>query len=290
MKSCPACAEQIQDAALKCRFCGEIVRTHQSLEPIEAALPRRSKLAYWARLLGCIPFIVMGVIGLMLGSFKLLLATLICGVIFFFCAYFAWDLGDRFRVFAMPTFYTANGAVNLAKMKLFWMYGPQFSGVWTLFLMAFVPTTLLLEFPQKLAPQGSPAEVTQLQNDMPAIAQEPEAPPVIEQAVAEAAPIVEDYMEHCASTAAGNQAEHLACLQAQFAEADQQLNATYKQKMQTLDSAQKAALRSDERAWVKSKMDSCQASANDIDGQISQTYCELKLTMHRLQELEELAY
>ena len=67
MKSCPACAEQIQDAALKCRFCGEIVRTHQSLEPIETVLPKRSKLAYWARLLGCIPFMVMGVIGLMLG-------------------------------------------------------------------------------------------------------------------------------------------------------------------------------------------------------------------------------
>jgi len=51
-------------------------------------------------------------------------------ILFFFTFCFLGALiGDGMRRFAMPSFYFANGMLDLLGKRLFWMVGPQFIGM-----------------------------------------------------------------------------------------------------------------------------------------------------------------
>ena len=75
------------------------------------------------------------------------------GVAFIFLAPIGWAIGDAFRRFAHPDFYLANGAMDLAQKRLFWMVGPQLITVGVIFVV-------LIFFCQTLIPKSESEDHT----------------------------------------------------------------------------------------------------------------------------------
>ena len=64
-------------------------------------------------------------------------------IVYIFLAPIAWKIGDAFRKFAHPDIYFANGALDLAEKKLFWLFGPQLISCGIAFWLLFVSMTKL---------------------------------------------------------------------------------------------------------------------------------------------------
>jgi len=212
MKTCPFCANQIQDAAIKCQFCGEWVGTPDdstlrgspppvasapppTAEPLQPAVavaapapqivtrpakPRRHPVQLILLVAGLLYFLAVGIYGAGNGNLVSAGVSAGCALIFALFVPVAWALGDAFRRFAMPTRYRASGAIDLAKKKLFWMIGPQSVGV----VIAFVlPAALaaaaadgrMAGFGNAAPPAAFPAPVNALANSLPA--PQADAPP-----------------------------------------------------------------------------------------------------------------
>lgn len=126
MKICPACAEQIQDAAMKCRYCG----TDLAAAEAAAAEADFEKAFGWG--LG----VFFGIVGATIFGFFAFQeftagdkSTAIViggfGAAFLVVGPLASRIGDAFRQFAMPDYVFARGAADLAAQKAFWQFGPQ---------------------------------------------------------------------------------------------------------------------------------------------------------------------
>lgn len=159
-KTCPFCANEINEAAIKCQFCHEMLTPAQvaaaaaepatptagpppaesspaparsvTRRPARPKSPRHPLLIAWI-VLGLIGFAVAAALRFQQGEFLEAGASLLFAVPFVIAAPIAWWLGDVFRQFAMPSWYFGSGALDMAKQRLFWMVGPQSVGVLVVF-------------------------------------------------------------------------------------------------------------------------------------------------------------
>ena len=137
MKTCPYCANSVQDAAIKCQYCHENLSIDRSdaLPAASLAAPtggasRRTRnqwhpLQIVLLVAGLVAFAAIAGYRLYQGRTLSAAETGASAVVFLVIAPLLWFLGDIFRRFAMPDFYFASGAVDLARKRLFWMVGPQ---------------------------------------------------------------------------------------------------------------------------------------------------------------------
>lgn len=160
--SCPQCKQQLETAEetagqlVECPMCKNTIeipypQRPPALRPVSAT-PKEvpqckspvlfrllTRLLWWWRtrsvsaraisMFGTLVFLAIGVFCFTHGSVKEGLANLGAAVIFLLTAPIGWAIGDRFRQYAMPSFYFANGALDLAEKRFFWTNGPQLIGV-----------------------------------------------------------------------------------------------------------------------------------------------------------------
>lgn len=150
MKTCPYCANEINEAAIKCQFCHERLDaapatarpatrpSARAPSPPVKTKPRTHPLLILYMVLGVVISGAMAAYCFTHGETVRAFATLVLIVPFLAISPVLWWTGDLFRRFAMPSLYFGSGAVDLAKQRLFWMVGPQSFCVGTFFVLCLV--------------------------------------------------------------------------------------------------------------------------------------------------------
>jgi len=161
MKKCLFCAEDIQDAALRCKHCGADLAAAVAKERAAVKEAKNEKKdAKGFAILGALPFVGIAFWAFKTVGIKYAALVAVFAVVYLFLGPQVYKFANSIRKSSRPSVIIATSASDYIDQQFFWNFVPQLVGMGLLLVVLMVPLVVLLPLNDMVTGVQSPQATT----------------------------------------------------------------------------------------------------------------------------------